>query len=60
MTKGEAQTSYYPDYVKCRDIRMTKSASNLQTDIQSSCTELAAMIKEITQMEQSRKAKGGF
>ena len=61
MTKGEAQNFILSwPYVKCRGYKNDKERPQIYKQIfqSGSCTELAAMIKEITQMEQSRKSKG--
>ena len=61
MTRREAQNfiQSWPN-VKCKGYRNDKERPLVYKQIfqSGSCTELAAMIKEILQMEQSRKSRG--
>lgn len=61
MTRREAQNFIlsWPN-VQCKGYRNDKERPLIYKQIfqSGSCTELAAMIKEILQMEQSRKSKG--
>ena len=61
MTRREAQNfiQSWPN-VKCKGYRNYKERPLVYKQIfqSGSCTELAAMIKEILQMEQSRKSRG--
>ena len=61
MTRREAQTfiQSWPN-VKCKGYRNDKERPLVYKQVfqSGSCTELAAMIKEILQMEQSRKSRG--